>query len=81
MSLSSMPLEMNYHIVSFIKPDKITESEIKAAARNFVNLSRSCKYSKFVCSEKLQNLKRIYDLVIKYSRYILKKIQNLAKRQ
>jgi hypothetical protein len=69
MSFSLMPIELNYHTVSFIQPAKVTSAEIKICARQLVNISLVNKEFNQICSEKLTTLKKINDLVNKYSKY------------
>ena len=61
MFYNDFPHEIKDHILYFVRPEKFTPEGIKYCARSLI----LCKGSQ----KKLENLKRIYDLAIKYSKY------------
>jgi hypothetical protein len=70
MSFSSMPIELNCHIISFIaQPEKFTNTAIKSCARQLKNISLVNHEFNQICSDKLAVLKKINDLVSKYDMY------------
>lgn len=69
MSFSLLPVQLHYHTVSFFQLTKVTSTQIKAVAIQLVNLSLVNKKFNQICSEKLKTLKKINDLVNKYSKY------------
>jgi len=71
MTFSLIPVEIKNEIVSFSfrNPTKITIQEVINSGRSIVNLSKTNKGLKNICQQKLADLKKIHDLIMKYSAY------------
>jgi hypothetical protein len=80
MSLALVPVEIKKLIVNFIHPSNMTCQEVKNCGRFIVNLSLINKEFKGACAEKIENLKKIQALIIKYSVYNCEYAEDLQAR-
>ncbi len=74
MFFTSAPEDIRNHILTFIDiPENITSDNIKLNGRSVSNLLCTNKEinqkMKDICSKKLADLKKIYDVIGKYSKY------------
>lgn len=65
----NLPPEMYYKIVNYFNPSKMTSEEVRLCGQEVAVLSVIDAKINSVCGEKLQNLKKIYELITKYSEY------------
>lgn len=65
----NLPPEMCYKIVNYFSPSKMTIDEVKRCGREVVVLSLIDTRINSAADEKLENLKKIYKLINKYSEY------------
>lgn len=68
-SFFSIPQPICKKIVKFINPTKITHQEVKECGRCIVLISLTCKEFKTFCDDQLKVIKRINELLNKYSTY------------
>lgn len=65
----NLPPEMCYKIVNYFNPSKMSSEEVRLCGREVAVLSLIDTKINSVCEEKLENLKKIYELINKYSEY------------